>query len=426
MASSRGIGLDRERWRILVWMSVLISVNQLGFGAIVPVVPLYAEQYGVSQSAIGLTIAVFGLARFLVNVPAARLADRRGRRIALAVGGLVTVIGTAGCAVAPTYELFLTARFVAGAGAAFVLTGGQIVVADITSSQNRGRVMAIYQGVFLVSVGAGAFPGGWLAERIGLAAPFWVSAIMAGGVSLLAWFLVPETRHLAQQLRSAASAKPLSARGEIAALMAAPGFLLICLVGFATTGARTGALFNVIPIFAEDEIGLGADQIGIGIGLISIVGLIFVYPSGLLVDRFGRKAIIVPSTLFSSAAMLLFGLATSFEFYLFASLIWSTASGISGATPAAYAADIAPPGMTAPAMGLFRAISDSGYVIGPLALGALADATSSVRALQATAATLLVIGLIFAFRAPESLKREPRVLPDPAARSLPGSPPPGG
>jgi MFS transporter, DHA1 family, multidrug resistance protein len=424
VASSGNIGLDRERWRILVWMCVLISVNQLGFGAIVPVVPLFAEEFGVSHSAIGLTIAVFGLARFLVNIPAAGLADRRGRRYALAAGGVVTVIGTIGCALAPTYELFLAARFVAGAGAAFVLTGGQIVVADISTNQNRGRVMAIYQGVFLVTVGAGAFPGGWLAENISLAAPFWVSAALAGLVSVLAWFFVPETRQLAHRRRSATAVQPLSARGEMAAVLAARGFLLISLVGFAATAARTGALFNVIPLFAEDEIGLGPDQIGIGIGLVSIVALVFVYPSGLLVDRFGRKAIIVPSTLLSAAAMLLFGLATSFEFYLFASLVWSTASGISGATPAAYAADIAPPGMVAPAMGLFRAISDSGYVIGPLALGALADATSSIRALQVTAATLLAIGLLFAFRAPESLKREPRILPDPASPPLPDSRPP--
>lgn len=427
MASSRGIGLDRERWRILMWMCVLITANQLGFGAIVPVVPLFAEQYGVSQSAIGLTIAVYGLARFLVNVPAGRLADRSGRRVTLAAGGVVTVVGTIACAVAPNYELFLAARFVAGAGAAFVLTGGQIVLADISTSQNRGRVMAIYQGVFLVTVGAGAFPGGWLAERISLAAPFWVAAVLAGIVSLLAWFFVPETRQLSHRVRSrAGSTQPLSARGELAMVMAAPGFLLISIVGFATVAARTGALFNVIPIFAEEEIGLGADQIGIGIGMVSIVGLLFVYPSGLLVDRFGRKAIIVPSTILSAGGMLLFGLATSFELYLFASLAWSTASGISGASPAAYAADIAPPGMAAPAMGLFRAISDSGYVVGPLALGALADATSSITALQATAATLLAVGLLFAFRAPESLRREPTILPDPASQSLPGSSPPAG
>lgn len=428
MAESRGIGLDRERWRILLWMCVLITANQFGFGAIVPVVPLFAQEYGVSQSAIGMTIAVYGLARFLVNVPAGRVADLLGRRNALAIGGLITVAGTAASALAPDYGTFLIARFVAGAGAAFVLTAGQIVLADISTSANRGRVMAIYQGVFLVSVGGGAFPGGWLAENVSLASPFWVGAALAGLVSLLAWFFVPETREYARRAhaRATGGAAPLSSRQQLAAVMAAPGFVLISLVGFATVAARTGALFNVIPLFAEDEIGLGADQIGIGIGMVSLVGLVFVYPSGLLVDRFGRKAIIVPSVLFSSGAMLLFGLADSFAFYLFASITWSTASGISGASPAAYAADIAPPGMAASAMGLFRAISDSGYVVGPLVLGAIADATDSVTALRVTAATLFVIGVLFALRAPESLKREPSTRPAPAAPSLPGSPPRAG
>ncbi|HYH12538.1 MAG TPA: MFS transporter, partial [Thermomicrobiales bacterium] len=275
------------------------------------------------------------------------------------------------------------------------------------------RVMAIYQGVFLVTVGAGAFPGGWLAANVSLSAPFWMCAALAGVVSVLAWLFVPETRQISHRANgkiAGGMAGPLSSRAQMAAVMAVPGFLLISLNGFAVTAARTGALFNVIPLFAEEKIGLGADQIGIGLGMISLIGLVFVYPSGLLVDRFGRKAIIVPSTIVTSAAMLLFGLSTTFEFYIFASIVWSTASGISGATPAAYAADIAPPGMTASAMGTFRAIADSGYVVGPLALGALADATSSVTALQVTAAILLVIGLLFAFRAPESLKREASVI----------------
>jgi len=407
----RGIGLDRERWRILVWMCVLISANQLGFGAIVPVVPLFAQQFGVSQSAIGLTIAVYGLSRFLVNVPASRIADSRGRRNTLAIGGLITVVGTVLCAVAPNYPLFLAARFVAGAGAACVLTGGQIVLADISTSQNRGRVMAIYQGVFLVTVGLGAFPGGWLAEHVSLAAPFWVCAILAGAVAILAWYFVPETRALqhrsAQSMVRSAEVAPGSSWVQLRQIASVPGFALISLVGFATVAARTGALFNVIPILAEDKIGLGAGEIGVGLGAISIFGLLLVYPSRSLVDRFGRKAVIVPSTILSSGALVLFGLATSFEAYLLASIVWSAASGISGASPAAYAADIAPPGMIASSMGMFRAISDSGYVIGPLALGALADATSSVTALQVTAAIMLLISFIFAIGAPESLHREP-------------------
>ena len=163
--------------RILVWMCVLIGINQLGFGSVVPVLPLYARSFGVSQTAIGLSIAVYGLARFLVAMPVGQLSDRLGRRPALALGGLVTAAGNLLCAFAPNYPTFVGARFVAGVGAAFVLTAGQIVLADITTPAVRGRAMAIYQGSFLFAVGLGPFPGGVLAERFGLSAPFVAYAI---------------------------------------------------------------------------------------------------------------------------------------------------------------------------------------------------------------------------------------------------------
>jgi MFS family permease len=75
------------RNRILIWMCALIAVNQLGFGSIVPVIALYARSFGVLQSAIGVAIGVYGLARFLIAVPAGQLADGLGRRNVLALGG---------------------------------------------------------------------------------------------------------------------------------------------------------------------------------------------------------------------------------------------------------------------------------------------------------------------------------------------------
>ena len=123
--------------RILVWMCVLIAVNQLGFGAVVPVIALYARSFGVTQSAIGLAIAIYGLARFLVALPAGQIGDRLGRGTALAAGGLVTAAGNLLCAYAPSYGAFVGARFVAGAGAALVVTSGQIVLADITTPARR-------------------------------------------------------------------------------------------------------------------------------------------------------------------------------------------------------------------------------------------------------------------------------------------------
>src|SRR4051794_41798515 len=98
-------------------MCVLIAVNQVGFGSVVPVLPLYASSFGVSPTAIGLTVAIYGLARFLLAVPAGRSAGRRGRRGAPAGGGATTGVGKPAGAVGAAYERFLGGRFPAGAGA---------------------------------------------------------------------------------------------------------------------------------------------------------------------------------------------------------------------------------------------------------------------------------------------------------------------
>ena len=121
------------RTRVLVWMCVIIGVNQLGFGSLIPVLPLYAQSFGVSVSAIGMTIAVYGLARLVLAIPSGRLSDRFGRRPTLAVGGVASALGNVWCGLAGSFPEFLAARFVAGAGAAMVLTTCSYVLADISS-----------------------------------------------------------------------------------------------------------------------------------------------------------------------------------------------------------------------------------------------------------------------------------------------------
>jgi predicted MFS family arabinose efflux permease len=180
--------------RILVWMCVIIGVNQLGFGALIPVLPLYAQSFGVSTSAIGMTIAIYGLARFAAALPGAGLSDRLGRRPTMALGGVVSTLGNLWSAFATDYPEFLIARFVAGAGAGLVMTAGSVVVADISPPERRGRMMATYMGVFLFAVGIGPFPGGVLAEHFGLAAPFHLYAALALVVGAIAWWVIPETR----------------------------------------------------------------------------------------------------------------------------------------------------------------------------------------------------------------------------------------
>lgn len=388
--------------RILVWMCVLIAVNQLGFGSIVPALALYARSFGVQQSAIGVAIAVYGLARFVVAIPTGQLADRLGRRSALALGGAVTAAGNLLCAWAPDYAAFVAARFVAGAGAALVLTTGQIVLADITTPAYRGRVMAIYQGTFAFAVGIGPLPGGVLAARFGLPAPFLAYAAAGALVAAVAWSQIPETR----RHRTADLAGPVSAlppfRAQVRLLVGQVGFVLVSLISFMNAVARTGGLFNVIPVLAQDRLALTTDRIGFGLALASVAGLALVYPSGILVDRHGRKAVIVPATLVAGVSLLLFLLAPSYAWFLAACVAWSIALGVSGAAPAAYAADVAPSGMNAAAMSVYRMLADLGYVVGPIALGLLTDLLGADTALATAAALLVAAALLFGRFAPET------------------------
>jgi DHA1 family multidrug resistance protein-like MFS transporter len=390
------------RTRILTWMCVLIAVNQLGFGSIVPALALYARSFGVAQSAIGLAIAVYGLARFLVAVPAGRLADHLGRRSTLAIGGLVSSLGNALCALAPTYPAFVGARFVAGAGAALVLTTGLIVLADISTPSNRGRMMSVYQGVFIFAVGIGPFPGGLLATHWGLAAPFLAYAATSLLASAVAWLAIPETRPARAVGESEAAEVPF--RAQLRLLTVHQGFLLVSLIAFVNAVARTGALFNIIPILARDRLALDPDRIGFGLALASVVGLALAYPAGVLVDRYGRKIIIVPATILSGVSLLLFLMAPTYAWFLVACAAWSVAMGISGAAPAAYAADTAPAGMNAAALGTYRMLSDLGYVVGPIALGLAADLAGANAALAATAIMLTAVALLFARLAPETYR----------------------
>ena len=352
------------------------------------------------QWAIGLAIAVYGLARFLVAVPSGQLADRAGRRTALALGGLVTAAGNFLCAYAPTYAAFVAARFVAGAGAALVVTVGTIVLADITTPARRGRTMAVYQGVFLFAVGIGPLPGGFLAERFGLHTPFVAYAVTGVVAAAVAWLQVPETRpgRAVEAGAFAAALPPFVEQFRI--LTRHAGFVLVCLIGLVNAVARTGGLFNVIPVLAQDRLGLTADRIGFGLALASVVGLALAYPAGVLVDRYGRKAVIVPSTLLTGLALVLFLVAPSYAWFLAGCVAWS----VSGGAPAAYAADVAPAGMNAAAISSYRMLSDLGYVLGPIVLGLVTDLLGADTALAATATLLVVVAALFAWRAPETYR----------------------
>jgi MFS family permease len=321
-------------------MCVLIAVNQLGLGSIIPALALYARSYDVTQSAIGLAIAIYGLARFLVAVPAA--GSGFGRRNTLAVGGVLSALGNVLCALAPSYPAFVGARFVAGAGAALVLTTGLIVIADISTPSNRGRMMSAYQGAFIFAVGIGPLPGGLLAT-LGSRRPFLAYAATSLVASAVAVAIPRRAWSGGRQPEPLGAVPP-----QLRLLTAHRDFMLVSCIAFVSGGPYRRAR-NIVRSW-HDRLALHPDRIGFGLALASVVGLIVAYPTGVLVDRYGRKVIIVPATIMSGLSLVLFLLAPTYAWFLAACAAWSIAMGISGAAPAAYAADTAPPGMNAAAV----------------------------------------------------------------------------
>lgn len=388
-------------WRVLFWMCVLIAINQLGFGALVPSLPLYAQAFGVPVSAIGMAIGIYGLARFVVALPAGKISDWMGRRPTIALGGLISGLGNLWCAFATGYPEFLIARFVAGFGAGLIVTTGHIVLADISTPEKRGRMLAIYQGTFIFAVGIGPLPGGLLAEYYGLAAPFIGTGCASLAAMAIAWFVVPETREFAQSRSANIGAMPPFIT-QLRLMAAQTGYMLVCLVGFVNSFVRTGGLFSIIPLFAVTAYGMSTGEVGLALVIGSFAGLAAAYPAGALSDRFGRKAIIVPSTIVSGATMALFCFAPSALWFGIALVLWSVASSVGGAAPAAYAGDSAPKGMNAAALSTYRMTGDAGYVLGPFLMGLLVDVFSTIVALLVGMVMSIMVGLAFAIWAPES------------------------
>lgn len=404
-ASFRLNELGAER-RVLLWMCVLIFVNQLGFGSIVPAMPLYADSFGISASAIGFAVAIYGLARAVVAMPTGQLCDRLGRRPTLAIGGVISALGNLWCAETDSFTWFLLARFVAGAGAGLVLTAGQVVLADISRPPYRARMMAIYQGVFLFAVGMGPLPGGWLAAEYSLTAPFYAYTAAAAVVGVLAYVVVPETRDFRASGSPASGVTPtVPFKVQVGQLMRDFGFVLAGLVSFVNAFTRTGALFAIVPLYGAIQLGLSTTEVGFAIATASIAGLVVTYPAGAIADRYGRKLVIVPMLVVMACSYGLYASATTFAWFILASLAWGIAAAASGSTPAAYAADRAPPGMNAAAMSTFRLLGDMGYVVGPVLMGLIVDIADAETAFIVSAATLLLVGALFARWAPETGRR---------------------
>lgn len=405
---SQRVGTGRGTARFLNWSQnpgILMAmvgqtfINMLGVGIIGPVLPLYADSFGVSAAMVGLLISSFGIARIPINVPVGALAERIGRRPLLVAGPLLIAVSAVLSGMATSFGQLIIFRLLQGVGSAFQMTAGMIVVADISTPQDRGRTMSTYQGALLLGVGVGPIIGGLLGEQFGFRMPFFVYGALALCAAAWAFFVVPETGSLS----AADTGNPVSPQKPTATLPRPSGlsllrnrnFLLISLVSLAIFFTRSGTQNTILPLLGSDRLGIGPARLGYAFTAIAVINFLTISVSGVLCDRYGRKTAIVPSCILCGLAVITYALGHTYLHFMASSLLLGLGTGVGGPAPAAYVSDLDLPGGRGLTMGVYRTVSDVGMVLGPILLGALSDRFDHGTALWVNGLLFISIGLAF-------------------------------
>ncbi len=368
-----------------VWVLTGITFCvMLGVGLVSPILPLYAQGFGVSYVAIGTFISVFPLVRFFANVPAGVLADRWGERRVATLGPAIIALGSLVNATASSYGMLISGRVLEGLGSALYVTTAMKYVIRVTPPQRMGKAMSLYQSSFLLGVSFGPSLGGWAASIGGLRMPFFLYGFLALVGSLGAWVFVRDPVEGVQPLDAAqqpAGDRPQTSRQSkgwretivelraLRPLFRDYAFVMALLFSAAIFSIRSGVRQTVLPLYAEKVAGLGTLEIGLLITGATVASLLLLWPAGRAVDR-TRKGVAVLGNLLLALAVFAFAGANRFETLLAAAFGFGAITAFVGVVPAVVASDVIPPKMRGSAIGVYRMAGDLGFILGPL-LGGL-------------------------------------------------------
>jgi MFS family permease len=393
----------------------VVFVTMLGFGIVLPTLPLFAKSFGVDDTAAGMLIASFALMRLVFDLVAGPLVDRFGERLMGAAGLLFVAVSSVLTALAPTFALAVVFRGAGGAGSSVLFAALFSYVLKVVPKERTARSLSVFFGTFNIAVIAGGPVGGVVAHFLGLRAPLYVYAgflVVAAGLFLR--FIKDPGRGVHPQEEPSLTPEEAMAerdmpvfrrtRMRLGRLLRIPGFLTACGLNFAYLWLVSGPLDTLVPLFGTER--LGMTELGIGIVFaVTLVGeFIVLFPAGSAADRYGRRAVVIPSFAALAVMTIVTGLAASvlmFGVFLF---VLGIASGYAGVPPGAMLSDVSPDEGRGTAVGVYRFAGDLGMVLSPVAMGTFANLLG-YRAAFALGAIPIVAALAMSLRTPETLKR---------------------
>ena len=267
----------------LTLIFLTIFIDMIGFGIVIPVLPVYAEggKFHATPGQLSILVGIFSLLQLICSPIFGKISDRFGRKPVLTVSIFGTAVGFIVTGMAGSYGMLLLGRIIDGISGGNISTG-MACIADVTTRENRSKAMGLIGAAFGLGFMIGPAMGGVLG-KISPSLPFFV----AGGMALLncalvAWKL-PET--LTPEIRARARETVRlgevfsHGRGNIISMILASQFASI--VGFSI-------MTSLFALFCEKQFGYDIADTG---WIFFYVGFLGVIMQGGVLRRLLRRPI---------------------------------------------------------------------------------------------------------------------------------------
>jgi DHA1 family tetracycline resistance protein-like MFS transporter len=384
----------------------IVFIDLIGFGMIIPILPLYAQRFQATEWQIGILLASYSFMQFLASPVLGWLSDRYGRKPVLLCSLVGSAAGYLLMANAASLAILFAARILAGIAGASVGTASAYI-ADITPPEDRSKRIGLIGAAFGIGFVLGPAIGGIL-SHFSVIAPFWFAAILSVLNAILMWIVLPEPeRHTARQKGPLMDTFEQAGSWRLGVITVT---YFIAIAGFAIVTV-------IYPQVSYRRFELNQSQISYIFVLMGLIGAAIQGGGiGRLAKRFGDASLAIIGFAIMATSMMLMPFASSVPVFLLFSVGLAIGNSLSQPTVNAMASKGASAALQGRVLGVVQSAGSLGRVFGPVIAGFLLTGDHLRPNAQYGNTPFLVGGVImaFAFGLATTLHRS-----EPVAREMP-------
>jgi MFS transporter, DHA1 family, tetracycline resistance protein len=346
----------------LATILLVVFVDLIGFGMIIPILPLYAKSFQAAEWQIGLLLGCYSFMQFLASPVLGYISDRIGRKPVLLVSLIGSAIGYAVMASAASLTMLFIARIIAGICGASVGTAAAYI-ADITPPENRSRRMGLIGAAFGVGFVLGPAIGGILSQ-FWTKGPFWFGAGLAFLNAIAVLLILPEPeKHVKRSeatIPDGTDVVDQTGRGGIPILVVT---YFVAIAGFAI-------VTMIYPQVLDRRFSLTPAQISLVFVFLGLVGAFIQGGAiGRMARRFGDYKLAAAGLLLMAISMVIMPFAHNIPLFLLFTFGLAAGNSLAQPTLMAMASRLAASTAQGRVIGTVQSAGSLGRVVGPSAGG---------------------------------------------------------